>query len=98
MSVLVRSFLLALLLVAGCIVEPEPELRVGIMEPNGYGPVFFAEVWPKDDIFWRMYNDSSSYAGFARNVVVMEVPDESLDTWWVAECSWAADSVLWKGR
>ena len=92
------ALLLFLFLVAGCLVEPEPEFRVGTMEPGGYKPVFFAEVRPGDDISWTIRNSTISYTGSTRNVVVMEVPDETRDWWWVAECSWAKDSIFWMAR
>ena len=91
-------YLAILFLMLGCVTEPEVSLKVGTLEPDGIAPVFFADVRPSEVIHWTIRMEGSEFSGSRKDVVVMEIPDPSTDTWWIAEVSWARDSLLWRGR
>ena len=88
-------YLPVLLILLGCITEPEATFSVGVLQPDGVA-VFYADVRPAETIYWTMRWDGNECTGSRKNVVVMEIPQSATEIWWIAEVSWTKDSIWWR--
>lgn len=99
------SLILLTMTMLGCSVlstEPDEFFRIGVLTPDSR-VVFFAEVEPRDTIFWRIAwregQDVYGVEGFEprRGVVAIEAPFTDRDMKWVAHAGHRTDSLFWAG-
>jgi hypothetical protein len=79
--------------------EPEPYLRIGVLTPDTT-IIFFAQVEPKDSLFWRLEWTWGQMEGcepaYGSVAVEMNYRDDLFK--WVARAGNYSDSLYWPRR